>query len=79
MDEYYEEAMKNAWLNDGISYLVVTVEKDGKVEKKEIEIDEQELIKNDVDFDGECFHILQTLIKQGYKIIDIKTIRYWEY
>ena len=79
MDEFYVESMKNAWLNEGISYLTVTIEKNGRVKKKKIEIDEQELTKNNIDFYAECFNIVHNLVKQGYKIVDIETVRYWEY
>ena len=74
MSEYYIEAMDRALLNDGISYLIVVIEKNGVTEKKKFEIDEQES-----DFYTECFSILKSLTKQGYKIIAIETVRYWEY
>jgi len=50
VDEYYKESLKNAMLNDGISYLIVKVEKNGRIENKEFEINEQELIKENVNF-----------------------------
>ena len=75
MDEFYEKALKNKWLNDGISYLFVTAEnKDGKTERMKFEIDEQE-----TEIYSETVSILSKLVKEGYKIAYFKITRYYEY
>ncbi len=74
MDEYYLTALENKWLNDGISYLTVEVEKGGKIYEKKFEIDEQE-----EDIWASVVDILSKLVKQGCKIVDFKILRYFEY
>ena len=61
-------------LNDGISYLKVIVEKNGTLETKEFEIDEQE-----DDFYAYAYTKLKELTDRGYKIVKIESTRFWEY
>ena len=65
--------------NDGISYLIVDVEKDGKIEKREIGIDEEQLMMDGESIDSAIVTELKNLLKKGCKIVNFETLRYWEY